>query len=99
MTTGTDAALVEYPRLRDRLAQDVMTVTSRIASLEWSIDELKQLHLDLSRAMSAEVEHMLTWEEGARAPRPLQRESRKARPTYGIAAHAHTTSRPTLEPG
>jgi menaquinone-9 beta-reductase len=63
---GSDAALRDYPLVRNRLANDVMTVTSRIASLDWSIEELKGLHLDLSRAMNGEVEHMLTWDEETR---------------------------------
>jgi 2-polyprenyl-6-methoxyphenol hydroxylase-like FAD-dependent oxidoreductase len=64
---GTDRALLDYATIRDRLSTDFMDVTSEIASLAWSLDELKSMHLSLSRALGAEVEHMLGWDGAARS--------------------------------
>ena len=55
---GTDAALAGYGATRDRLSAGMIDVTDRLASLEWSLDEAKELHLRLSREMSAEAEYV-----------------------------------------
>lgn len=59
---GREHAFQEYQTTRDGLARGLMDVTGKIASLEWTLDELKQLHRRLSREMSAEVEVMLDWD-------------------------------------
>jgi 2-polyprenyl-6-methoxyphenol hydroxylase-like FAD-dependent oxidoreductase len=56
---GTDAALAEYQATRDALCRDLFEITDSIAGYEWKVEELKQLHLDLSKAMNREVEAML----------------------------------------
>jgi len=56
---GTDEALAAYEATRDALSRDVMEVTAEIASLRWTLAELKELHLELSRAMSDEVQAMV----------------------------------------
>ena len=56
---GTDAALAEYQSTRDVLCRDLFEITDAIAGYAWSIDELKQLHLNLSKTMNREVEAML----------------------------------------
>jgi 2-polyprenyl-6-methoxyphenol hydroxylase-like FAD-dependent oxidoreductase len=56
-----DDALLAYEEDRDRLSRGLLEVTSSIASLRWSTDEVKSLHRTLSREMKAEVEEMRGW--------------------------------------
>ena len=51
---GTDAALGGYEQTRDALSRPLFEVTEALASLDWSLDEAKRLHHDLSRAMREE---------------------------------------------
>ena len=52
---GTDEALRDYERDRDRRVATIFEVTDRIASFDWSLEELGRLHKQLARAMSDEV--------------------------------------------
>jgi flavin-dependent dehydrogenase len=61
-TEGSDDAFRGYQTTRDHLARGLMDVTDEIASLRWTLDEVKELHLQLSRAMSAEVDVILEWD-------------------------------------
>lgn len=56
-----DDALLAYEEERDRLSRGLLEVTSRIASLQWSTDEVRALHRTLSREMKAEVREMRGW--------------------------------------
>ena len=51
----TDAVLrhrmQDYAEERDRLTGEFFRLTNRIASFDWSLPELKELHLDLNRSM------------------------------------------------
>ena len=53
---GGDTALDAYREARDRAAWGVMNVTDRIASLSWSMEEVKALHQTLSREMNVGIE-------------------------------------------
>ena len=53
---GGDAALDAYRETRDRAARGVMDVTDRIASMAWSMEEVKTLHQTLSREMNVGIE-------------------------------------------
>jgi len=55
------AGLQRFEEERDTLSHGLMDVTSRIASLEWTLDEVRELHLTLSREMNAEVEAIRSW--------------------------------------
>ena len=55
---GGDRALAGYHVTRDELALPLFEVTDRIASFEWSLAELEELHLRLSDAMKREVAEM-----------------------------------------
>ena len=55
-------ALAAYEETRDRLSFGLLDVTSRIASLEWDMDEVKELHRELSREMKAEVAWIRAWD-------------------------------------
>lgn len=46
-----DGALEAYPQGRDGPAADFLDLTDRIASFEWTMEELPALHLELSRQM------------------------------------------------
>ncbi len=58
-----DDALADYQNTRDALSTGLLEVTSRIASLQWSLDEVKSLHRALSREMKAEVGEIRSWDE------------------------------------
>jgi flavin-dependent dehydrogenase len=53
---GTHDALSEYQVTRDALSRGLFQLTDAIASLEWDLEAVKALHLDLSREMGKEVE-------------------------------------------
>jgi menaquinone-9 beta-reductase len=55
LLAGRDEDLHEYARTRDALVEDFLVVTDRIASFDWSIDEVKALHLELSRSMKRQA--------------------------------------------
>jgi flavin-dependent dehydrogenase len=55
---GGTRALETYQRQRDALSVPLMRVTDLIASFSWDLDEVKQLHADLSAAMKAEANHI-----------------------------------------
>ncbi|MEQ8331329.1 MAG: NAD(P)/FAD-dependent oxidoreductase [Longimicrobiales bacterium] len=50
-TAGTDGAFAGYERTRDAAALGLMRVTDAIASLQWTIPEVKELHHRLAREM------------------------------------------------
>jgi menaquinone-9 beta-reductase len=58
ISAGGDAELARYQATRDVLVKGLLDITDRLASLAWSLDEAKDLHLALSREMKAEVEHI-----------------------------------------
>jgi len=62
-----DGRLDNYQRARDALSRDLFAVTDEIAAFDWTIDELKSMHLRLNRAMKEEQDWMLS----AFARRPL----------------------------
>jgi len=62
---GEDDALLEYEATRNALATALLEVTDRIASFEWDLEEVKNLHLRLSREMKAEVEHIRSFDHDA----------------------------------
>jgi 2-polyprenyl-6-methoxyphenol hydroxylase-like FAD-dependent oxidoreductase len=56
---GGEQALHAYQKERDALVRELLDTTDRIASFEWDLDEVKQLHLTLSREMNREVDVVL----------------------------------------
>jgi 2-polyprenyl-6-methoxyphenol hydroxylase-like FAD-dependent oxidoreductase len=55
---GGTRGLEAYQRERDALSVPLMRATDAIASFSWELDEVKQLHADLSTAMKAEANHI-----------------------------------------
>jgi flavin-dependent dehydrogenase len=52
-------ALRGYQDLRDELSLDLFTRVDHVASFDWHLDDLRHLLVGLSRAMRAEVDHLL----------------------------------------
>ena len=59
ITADGDRGLQEYQAGRDELVMGLLDVTDRIASFEWSLEEVKEHHLELNRQMKAEVDVLL----------------------------------------
>jgi menaquinone-9 beta-reductase len=55
---GGTRGLEAYQRERDELSLPLLRATDAIASFLWDLDEVKQLHADLSAAMKAEANHI-----------------------------------------
>ena len=58
VSAGTAAALADYQDVRDALSRPLLAITDAIASFDWTLDEAKAHHADLSDAMKAEVNHI-----------------------------------------
>ena len=54
---GGPRAFMAYQRERDTLSSPFMRVTDAIASFSWDLDEVKQLHAELSAVMNTEADH------------------------------------------
>lgn len=57
--TEHGTSLSEYQSGRDARVRGLLDVTHRIASFEWDLEDVQELHLELSREMSAQVEALL----------------------------------------
>jgi len=66
---GTEAALADYQRRRDDLSGAFFAATDRVASFAWDLDELKRVHLEMSREMARESE-AIAGMDAQPAPRP-----------------------------
>lgn len=55
---GTDAAMEDYRTARDAGAVGILAVTDAIAAYDWDLEQVQELHLELSRLMAAEVESL-----------------------------------------
>jgi 2-polyprenyl-6-methoxyphenol hydroxylase-like FAD-dependent oxidoreductase len=78
---GSECALEAYQHERDALSESLFDVTEAIASFQWSLDEIKNLHASLSASMRGECEYM------ARLPAPPRREP-QTRSTTSVRAAA-----------
>ncbi len=69
-------SLRAYEAARDAHAVPMLEVTDAVASFDWDLARVKELHLDLSRAMAAEVDAIRAFDEAATAapaaPCPLK---------------------------
>jgi flavin-dependent dehydrogenase len=54
------SSFAEYERTRDRVTRDLFEVTDRIASYRWTHEELRRDLRDVSKAMKAEVDLILS---------------------------------------
>jgi flavin-dependent dehydrogenase len=59
VAAGTDEALAAYEQVRTALARPVFDTTEVIASFAWTMDELRQHHGRLAKAMAAEIDEAL----------------------------------------
>ena len=58
---GRDSALLDYSSDRDRRVRPLFDVTDRVASFEWSMDDVRALHKQLAEAMADEVRALLAF--------------------------------------
>jgi len=65
---GSDRALADYAAARDELATPMLELSDEIASFEWDLEQVKILHLRLSRLMNAEVDVLRALGPAALAP-------------------------------
>lgn len=56
IAVGGEDAMAGYQHGRDRLVRGLLDVTDRIASFEWSLEEVQELHLELNREMKGQVD-------------------------------------------
>jgi flavin-dependent dehydrogenase len=64
VSAGTEPALDDYQVARDSVAVELLEVTDQIASMVWTMDQVKALHIRLSKAMNASIEMIRGWESG-----------------------------------
>lgn len=55
--SGEKRAFAEYQDTRDQLSRSLFDVTDAIASFDWDMDEIGEMHLKLSKAMKAETRY------------------------------------------
>ena len=68
VVAGGDDALAGYQARRDRMSEKLLRVTDRIASFDWTYEEVGKLHRELSQEMKAEVAELMDLaEEDGRA--------------------------------
>jgi flavin-dependent dehydrogenase len=57
-----DGAMARYQTARDDLVTGLLDLTDRISTFEWSMEEVKGVHLGLRRETKIEVEWMKGWD-------------------------------------
>jgi flavin-dependent dehydrogenase len=55
---GTDRALEEFEAARDATVLPLLDVTDAVASFDWELDQVRELHRAFSRAMARELDTM-----------------------------------------
>ncbi|MGD2071458.1 MAG: FAD-dependent monooxygenase, partial [Gemmatimonadota bacterium] len=60
---GTEADLAGYQETRDAIAEGLFQVTDEIASFQWDLPAVKEMHLRLSEEMKGEVAAMAAWRQ------------------------------------
>jgi flavin-dependent dehydrogenase len=67
IASGPEGALTSYQEARDDVARDLLMITDRIASFDWEMDDVKELHLAFSRAMGRGVDVVTSFDADTRA--------------------------------
>jgi len=52
---SSPGALADYQAQRDDLSLDLFRISDEVASFDWTLDQLKQMHLQMSKCMNREV--------------------------------------------
>lgn len=73
VASGTEQGLAGYQSRRDDLSRDLYDISDRVASYGWTLEEVRELHLRLSREMNREVDAVLALDGGAAAPTAISR--------------------------
>ncbi|MGC9369669.1 MAG: NAD(P)/FAD-dependent oxidoreductase [Paracoccaceae bacterium] len=50
--------LADYPAMRDSFAGEIFALTHRIAALDWTMEQIQALHMDLNQAMKENQKRM-----------------------------------------
>ena len=56
---GTERALRNYQEIRDLVSIPFFEVTENVAALDWNLEEIQQLHLELHKIMQTERDVVL----------------------------------------
>ena len=56
---GGPDRLSGYQTVRDALSRALFRITDSIASFQWNLEEVKELHAELSAAMKSETNHLV----------------------------------------
>lgn len=78
VASGSEVALADYQEKRDELALGFFELTDAIASFDWDLEAVRELHLAMSREMNREAEALAELgpqrdRAGALAPEPGER--------------------------
>jgi 2-polyprenyl-6-methoxyphenol hydroxylase-like FAD-dependent oxidoreductase len=63
ISDGSDDSIHDYEAERNDLVRGLLTVTDRIASFDWTLEEVQSYHLTLNREMKAGVNRLLALQE------------------------------------
>jgi flavin-dependent dehydrogenase len=62
---GGEDALAAYQEQRDAVSRELFEATDTIASYDWTMEEVQELHLRMSKSMGPELEVVRGWNEPA----------------------------------
>lgn len=92
-TAPEAAALQQYERTRDELSVTFFDATDRIASYDWDLQQVQQLHIAITKVMQHEANVMSAWNGAFTEPRrpPDAHANGRGRPDRGMdsAARGH----------
>ena len=60
--TGADSALAEYQSERDAFAVEFLDLSDEVASFDWDMDRIKELHIRLSKLMNRECDFVRSFD-------------------------------------
>lgn len=58
VVAGTPEAVTDYQRVRDELSLGLFRITAAVARFDWDVDQLQQLHREMSEEMKQEVKYL-----------------------------------------
>jgi len=64
ITGDGERGLAQYQARRDETVKGLLDVTDRIAAFEWTLEEVKEHHLELNRQMKTQVDALLAGSPG-----------------------------------
>ena len=97
---GTESALADYQRARDARAMTLFDVTDAVASFEWDLTEVQQLHRSLSDEMKKETTEVHELHQAPGGTVPSQSANRRhlpddSTPTQATFRNSYTRYAPS----